>query len=148
MAGIKRRGFLAMLGAAGLAPALPAGGTSVAAAGYNRYMYGLAVFHARTRASLSAADLIARLKVNAVQAEALMGEMTARGVVAPVAHAAGGVVRAIDPNGSRPVQSIGKTLRKVADWIDEDTAPADEETPPTAEAEAQTPDAGQETDHG
>jgi len=81
---VKRRGFLTMLGAATLAPALPAV-SAPAAATYNRYMYGLAVFHARTRAHVSAAGIAYRLKVTTAQAEAMMVEMTAKGMITPVA---------------------------------------------------------------
>ncbi|MGJ8546244.1 MAG: hypothetical protein ACSHWZ_12445 [Sulfitobacter sp.] len=106
---MKRRAFLSLIGAAAAAPALPAfgvqGGAAVfavsgavsRAAGYNRYLYGLAVFQARTRASLNAADLIARLKVSAPQAQAMMHEMTARGVLSPALGGTVQVARAAAP---------------------------------------------------
>lgn len=137
-----RRRFLTLAGAAGVLPALPASAVRAAAggAGYNRYTYGLAVFHARTRASLSAADLIARLKVNAVQAEAMIGEMTASGVVRPVLSAAGGAVQAISP---QPQALPGRDiLRKAADWVSEDAESAE----PAAEATDAEPGTGTEAD--
>jgi len=84
---MQRRNFLTMMGATALAPMLPALGTTpaaVAAAGYNRYQYGLAVFHARTRANISAAGIAHRLKVSVPQAEAMIGEMIKSNFVKPV----------------------------------------------------------------
>lgn len=91
---MKRRGFLTMLGAAVTAPALPAVSSAPAAAAYNRYMYGLAVFHARTRAHVSARGIAYCLKVSTAQAEAMIAEMTKNGLVKPV-FGAGGNVRAV-----------------------------------------------------
>jgi hypothetical protein len=115
---MKRRHFLSMLGAATVAPALPAfgaqGSVAAAAAGYNRYMYGLAVFHARTRASVSAVDLISRLKVSAVQANAMMGEMSASGVLS---QATGAVRVATSVSPRQPY--IRKALREIAEWVED-----------------------------
>jgi len=80
---MKRRGFLQLLGAAATAPLLPTA-TLAQAAGYNRYQYGLAVFHARTRAHVSARGIAFRLKVSIPQAEAMIGEMVDKGLVKPV----------------------------------------------------------------
>ena len=81
---MKRRNFLSLMGAAAVAPALPAIPAPVAAAGYNRYMYGLAVFHARTRTNISAAGIAHRLKVSLPQAEAMIGEMVDANYVKPI----------------------------------------------------------------
>ena len=82
---MKRRGFLQMIGAATLAPALPAlSAPAATAATYNRYTYGLAVFHARTRAHVSAAGIAYRLKVTTAQAEAMIAEMASKGMVTPI----------------------------------------------------------------
>ena len=114
---MRRRSFLSLIGAAGLAPALPSvGAAAPVAAGYNRYMYGLAVFHARTRASLSAGDLMARLKVTAVQADAMIGEMTAKGVLGPVTHGTTSVLRTIEPQYRGSSDRASRVLRRVADW--------------------------------
>ena len=108
---LKRRSFLGMIGAAAIAPAMPMRTAAApAAAVYNRYMYGLAVFHARTRASLSTGDLMAKLRVSAIQAEALMGEMTATGVVQPIAQSAIGAVRAINPTIQRAYDPSARRL--------------------------------------
>jgi hypothetical protein len=80
---MKRRGFLQLLGAAAATPFLPMG-TAVQAASYNRYTYGLAVFHARTRAHVSARGIAHCLKVSVPQAEAMIGEMVNNGLVKPV----------------------------------------------------------------
>ena len=81
---MKRRGFIGMLGAAAVAPMLPAAAAPAATATYNRYMFGLAVFHARTRAHVSAAGIAFRLKVTTAQAEAMIAEMTRKGMVTPI----------------------------------------------------------------
>jgi hypothetical protein len=87
---------------------------AAAAAGYNRYMYGLAVFHARTRASVSAVDLMARLKVSAVQANAMMGEMSASGVLSQATGAA-----RVAASASPRQPYIRKALREIADWVED-----------------------------
>ena len=82
---MQRRHFLTMMEAATVAPALPAlGAPAQAATGYNRYQYGLAVFHARTRANISAAGIAHSLKVTLPQAEAMIGEMVDANFVKPV----------------------------------------------------------------
>lgn len=91
---MKRRGFLQMFGAAGLAPALPALPAAAPAVTYNRYMYGLAVFHARTRAHVSAAGIAYRLKVSTATAEAMIAEMASKGMVTPILGKPG-TVRAV-----------------------------------------------------
>ncbi|MEM6384782.1 MAG: hypothetical protein AAF718_00970 [Pseudomonadota bacterium] len=106
-----------MLGATSLVPALPVpAGTVAVPASYNRYMYGLAVFHARTRMSLNAADLTARLRVSSAIADALMGEMQRKGVIAPALNAAAGTMRAVSLNGrlaARP-GSLAEAARQYA----------------------------------
>ena len=81
---MKRRGFLGLLGAAVATPLLPAMPAAQAAASYNRYTYGLAVFHARTRAHVSARGIAHCLKVSVPQAEAMISEMATNGLVKPV----------------------------------------------------------------
>ena len=99
---MRRRGFRASLGAVLAVPALPslpmASGqvAGAVAVGYNRYQYGLAVFHARTRVAVNAADLAKTLRVSVGTAEAMVGEMRAAGVIAPVLRAGSVAFRAVD----------------------------------------------------
>ncbi len=133
---LKRRNFFGMLGAAAVAPMIPVRAAAApAAVVYNRYMYGLAVFHARTKASLSTGDLMAKLRVSAVQAEAMMGEMTASGIVQPIAQSAVGAVRAInptiqrsyDPSAKRLATKITDAAKSALDHLEvDDAAPLDE----------------------
>jgi hypothetical protein len=112
---MQRRSFLSMIGAASLTPLLPAIGASAPAAamanGYNRYQYGLAVFHARTRIGLNAADLIAKLRVNPAQAHAMMGEMSASGIL--TRGASGAVTVSSNRITSKPY--VRKALRQIID---------------------------------
>lgn len=110
-----RRSFLSMIGAASLTPLLPAFGASAPAAAmagsYNRYQYGLAVFHARTRIGLNTADLMAKLRVNPAQAHAMMGEMSASGVLTR------GVSGAVGVSSNRITSKpyVRKALRQITD---------------------------------
>lgn len=114
---MKRRNFLSLIGAASLAPALPSfGASSAVAAGYNRYMYGLAVFHARTSAGLTTADLMSRLGISTPQARAMMGEMTKRGVLS---GGAGVVTKTAYAAPRKPY--VRKILRQIADHLETDT---------------------------
>lgn len=90
---MKRRRFLTLFGAALTTPALPLHASAAPAAAYSRYLYGLAVFHARTHAHVSVRGLALRLKVTPTQAQAMLGEMSAAGIVRPVG-ATGTVLRA------------------------------------------------------
>ena len=93
---MKRRGFLAMLGASIAAPvlAVAAAPQSIAAATYNRTIYGMAVFHARTRAHITVRGLATRMQVTPIQAKAMIAEMSQAGLVVPVG-AGGDSVRAV-----------------------------------------------------
>jgi hypothetical protein len=73
-----------MLGAAIAAPALPMVAPAPVAATYSRYMYGLAVFHARTRAHVSVRGLALGLRVSQAQATAMIAEMSSGGLVTSV----------------------------------------------------------------
>jgi hypothetical protein len=143
---MKRRSFLSMMGAAGLVPAMPAlAQPAPVAAGYNRYMYGLAVFHARTRATVSVADLMTRLKVGSGPAEAMIGEMTAKGVIKPTLQSAGGLMRVIDPHHRSSKIDVRSAVRRTAEWLQDDQDKAimtDEEDAAGASANAR------EIDHG
>lgn len=146
-----RRKFLTLATAASIAPTipLPAARAGAAAAGYNRYTYGLAVFHARTRASVSVIDLTARLKLSTPQAKALIGEMTAKGVVTPALNAAPGVVRAVHrvPRPAvSPTARPANALRKVADWLDKDTGETTSKTTGSIKDDIKIGETGPNTD--
>ena len=161
---MKRRNFLSMLGAAVTVPMIPvpamAGASATAtaaAAGYNRYQYGLAVFQARSQASLGIADLVARLHISTAQAEAMLGEMRASGIVAPVMNSASNAVRALTQHNrdSRPV--IRDAARKLAKLVDSDETPTADNTAPVVDTRLDpahdieiknAPIQGQETDNG
>jgi len=139
---VERRRFLALLGATSAAPLLPlpAAATPVAA-GYNRYMYGLAVFQARTRASISSADLIAKLRVSPSIAQAMMAEMSAKGVLKPAVGAASGAMKAVSPNGIARAKTeiLGEAVERYLisdDVLEVDPDPTMSASQPTSEAEA------------
>jgi len=119
-----------LIGAASAAPFLPVGAAaSSAAASYNRYMYGLAVFHARKRATISAADIAAKLRVSAVTAEAMVGEMSLRGALVPAMNAGAGTMRAVSLHGQTEIIA-GQLARKA---IEELVTPDDPEEVAVAE---------------
>lgn len=91
---LRRRSFLGMLGAVVATPALPAMG-GAAGVTYSRSAYGMAVIHARTRHHVSARGIAHCLKVSLPQAKAMISEMSAGGLVKPVAGGAGVHVRAV-----------------------------------------------------
>lgn len=105
-----RRNFLTVAGAAVLAPLVPA--QALPTLGYSRTQYGLAVFHARTRASLSAADLMRRLNVSGAAADAMIAEMKTSGVIAPITNVAAGVMRAVSQNRATPAKLAGEVTEK------------------------------------
>lgn len=114
---MRRRGFLTLLGAAAVAPALPVAAPRVAvAAPYSRFAFGQAVFHARTRAHISPAGLVRRLKVSTAQAEAMISEMSARGMVRPILGS-GGSVRAVSnilkPDAWGLAQARARTIARM-----------------------------------
>lgn len=117
---MQRRRFLSLLGAGALAPVLPVP-VSVPAraavqAGYTRYMYGLAVFQARTaKGAITAVDLMARLGVTGQQANAMMGEMTRHGVLSALTGSARTTGAALP---RKPY--VRKILRQIADHTNTD----------------------------
>lgn len=114
---MKRRLFLSLLGGAAIAPGLPAISAPSSVA-YSRTVFGQAVFHARTRAHVSAKGIAFRLKVPVAQAEAMIGEMASKGMVTPVVGKPG-AVRAVSnilkPGVWRAPKEHGSTQSNVAD---------------------------------
>ncbi len=92
--GMKRRGFLGILGAAIAAPALPFAGAAAPAVTYSRSTYGLAVLHARTRPHITARGIAHCLKLPKSQARAMMAEMVENGLITPLKTATDGSMRA------------------------------------------------------
>ncbi len=84
-----RRGFLGMIGGALTAPFVPSV-SLVARAGYPASAFHAAIYHAQTRVTVSAFGLAHVLGLKSAQAEALMADLSARGVIGPVQGAARG----------------------------------------------------------
>ncbi len=121
---MKRRNFLSMASMFGIAPnfsALPSYAASASAnvTKYNGFQYGLAVFHARTRASLSAADLVNKLSVNASVADAMIAKMIREG---HVKASAAGAVQAISRfNGTQTPKllQLGDVDKALDEYLDQ-----------------------------
>lgn len=92
---MKRRRFLSLIGAAVAAPLAPAIGSAGTGALYSRTAYSRAVMHARFRPHVSARGIAFKLKVPLTQAEGMISEMAAKGLVKPVVGGGGVHVRAI-----------------------------------------------------
>lgn len=106
---MKRRGFLTLLGAAGLAPALP--GLPVAAgSATSSGLYARALAHAQTRASVSAKGLAHCLKISASQADALMARLRTQGAIAPTQGALRVASRVSNPHLWGLNQAVTPTL--------------------------------------
>lgn len=128
-----RRRFLSLIGAAGAAPLLPA---TAAAQGsgalYSRTLYSRALMHAQLRQHVSARGIAYRLKVSLPQAEAMMSEMAAKGLVRPVLNGAGVHVRAVSSivkpmafgAGSGSRQPGKKTMHQVRQTADGPSQPS------------------------
>ena len=81
---MNRRGFLSMLGSAAVMPAIPMRGVlaaPAAVASYSRYMFGLCMFHTSGKASLTAKELAANMRISLEQSKAMIAEMQAKGVL-------------------------------------------------------------------
>ncbi len=128
---MKRRSFLSLLCAATAAPALPAGGAvTKAAAGYNRFTYGFAVFHARHGGAFGAGDLASAMKVSTGQAQSMLAEMSRDGIIRP---AFGNMVEAVQVHGGKRggigfLKKTTETVRDLLDHIDALNKPTDEDT--------------------
>ena len=85
---MRRRGFLGLLGAASVAPVLPApaisAGGHAARGGYAKLLQGWAAYHVETGGVTSAAALAPRLGVSTAQAGGILQRLGARGLIARV----------------------------------------------------------------
>lgn len=97
---LKRRSFLAMLGAAAATPALPGGAPVLSAR-----VKALAAAHARKYPFVSVIGLSKRVGVTTAEAEGLLAHLSQRGMVGPVRAAATGPVSAAS-NLFRPAPSL------------------------------------------
>ena len=120
---MNRRKFLSLGAATAATPLLPAlsFSSAVAPVSFNGYQYGLAVFHARTRASLSAAELASRLRVSTPIAQGMIAKMRADGFVRLGAN---GAVQAItrfqnSSQGLTASSEVKNTLKNVFDKCDD-----------------------------
>ena len=101
---MKRRSFLSMLGAALVAPALPAAGAP------SRGLAALAAAHARKYPFVSVIGLSRRVGVSVREAETLLLDLSERGLVGTVNSCATGPVSAC----SRVFRPIPVTIPKLA----------------------------------
>lgn len=81
----KRRGFLGILGGAIVAPLMPSASFGAATkAAYPASALHAAIIHAQTRVNFSVFALAQQLGLQLGQAEALMGDMSKRGILGPL----------------------------------------------------------------
>jgi len=83
---MKRRKFLGMFGAAIAAPLapMPAMGAATSGAVYSKSVFHAAIIHAQSRVSFSVWGLAQTLGVPVATAEAVMSDMTKRGIIGPL----------------------------------------------------------------
>lgn len=86
---MKRRGVLGLIGAASVAPILPAPTvkatvTTSTRTGYAKLLQGWAAYHVETGGVTSAAALAPRLGVSTAQAGSILSRLSARGLLARV----------------------------------------------------------------
>lgn len=86
---IKRRSFLAMLGAVVAAPAMP-----VSAGAARAHVFGLAAAHVHKYPFISVIGLSRRLGVSMPDAETLLVDLSRKGLVGPVNSCGAGVISA------------------------------------------------------
>ena len=89
---MKRRGFLQLIGAATTAPFLPApiARAAVAPAALTTSSVHAAILHAGARTSISRWGLMSQLGVGKVEADALMRELSRRGIIGSLNGASNG----------------------------------------------------------
>ncbi len=81
---MKRRSFMRMFSAAAAAPALPAMPVAAAPAAYSKAAFHAAIYHAQSRVSFSVWGLAQQIGIPVGQAETLMHDMAARGILGPI----------------------------------------------------------------
>ena len=108
---MKRRSFLRALGATVAAPLLPVAGS---AAAYSRGTYGLALAHAKKYPFVSVRGMTTRLGVTGAQAEALLAEMSSKGVLGGINASYNGAGLATSKVFVKPVIAPAKTAQSGA----------------------------------
>ena len=82
---LRRRGFLQMIGGALAAPLMPSASLGAASkAAYPAAALHAAIYHAQSRVNFSVFALATKLGLSLDQAEALMSDMSARGILGPL----------------------------------------------------------------
>ena len=82
---MKRRGFLQLLGGAIAAPLMPSASFGAATkAAYPASALHAAIYHAQSRVNFSVFSLAQRLGLSLDQAQAVMTEMSSRGILGPL----------------------------------------------------------------
>ena len=112
---MKRRGFLQMLGGACTAPLMPSVSiASATKAAYPASARHAAIYHARTRVNFSVFALAQQLGLKLAEAEAVMVEMSDRGILGPLQGTTQSGRWARSHVLQRPFAD-GATARKLAD---------------------------------
>lgn len=118
---IKRRGFLAMLGGAFAAPLMPnVTVASVTKVGYPASALHAAIYHAKSRVNFSVFSLSRQLGLELGQAEQIMSDMSARGILGPLQGSTQSGRWALSKVWERPIvdaaaaQKVARTKRNSA----------------------------------
>ena len=123
---MKRRNFISLIGAAVTAPLLPRPvfAAPLAPAVVPRaYPYGLAVFHARTKSTVTAAHLAKHVQVSPAKAEQMIARMLRENHI--VAGATSGTYSAADPYRQNPAVKARARSNAQARKVARTTANAD-----------------------
>ena len=133
---MERRGFLQILGAFGLAPAMPisalapAASAPIAGAAYNHHMFGHALAVIRTKGALSIAEFQSTMHFTAAQTEIMLGELASKGMISN-GFSTSGILNAIRPswftsapsmpaaNLSKVIESKSKNVKNTLDKLTE-----------------------------
>lgn len=99
---LRRRNFLGLFGAVIAAPLIP---VAAPAAGFSQSAYGLAIAHAQKYPLVSVRGLVARLGTSKTQANAVIRQMSAEGLLGALNPTRPGTVHAASKIYTNPVWS-------------------------------------------
>jgi len=120
---MKRRGFLQILGGAIAAPLMPQASLGAATkVGYPASALHAAIYHAQSRVNFSVFALATKLGLSLDQAEALMKDMSARGILGPLQGTTKSGRWALSKIWERPfvdAAAAQKVARRVSDAIEQ-----------------------------